>query len=700
MTGTVVLGGFVAESVWDNPIMGNAMSVLGQLSDIGRTLPYVAPAFILLKLIIDVEMKARDADVKCNDLVERITFMLSHLPALQNIHVMDATQRVIDRMNNALKSAAALIQAYRKQSKIARRLNVGNKDKFDMCAAMVDACCKDLMTSLQIHQAGQLNILTRSVPVDPEDELAQMFIATHGGVEAVKSERELVTEFAQELHLKVDDDVMEQLNTNFAQLMEVHHAQLERTLNENVSAAVIDGIKGLAAQMNESEKEQVFTCVQCEREYRNSVNGPTSCSFHRAEYSTWNKNYPCCSTSIPCQYRSHRSVHHCEYPYGSFFERTRNVLNYVDTVDEWVSVEDNNLKDDKVCKASVGRLLRWVSRGQLLDEPTILITVGTVWFSNPYFFDSFTATQLASISRTISVTKNTVIFRTSPSEDEFAMAEWCLSSHGIIDGVRLLAKTATSDLPYIRVCPIDITSCTKSGEIVALSDGGLRSYTPKSPYELPKSVRITPELNDKPLRPVRTDFKTRTTPNLPVILKVVSDPPLKANPQFANSKSDNFEGTISVFNKHPAGSLNPITFASVSASFRLVGDPTYTPVESFKIVDTQLPVTIEPRQSWSLKFQVVVPRSEEDAELGIRWWNRAFICRNRPLRLKIVLQDIEDEEASLVLEHVFNPYPLEKPKDGDLGFFYIDNINVRDRYLIRVTESSSGVVCIGQSRNL
>jgi hypothetical protein len=71
--------------------------------------------------------------------------------------------------------------------------------------------------------------------------------------------------------------------------MEAHHAQLERTLNENVSTAVVDGIKGLAAQMNEAEKKQVFTCVQCDREYRNSVNGPTSRSFPRAEFSSWNK---------------------------------------------------------------------------------------------------------------------------------------------------------------------------------------------------------------------------------------------------------------------------------------------------------------------------------------------------------------------------------------------------------------------------
>jgi hypothetical protein len=55
--------------------------------------------------------------------------MLGHLPALKNIHIMEPTRQVIERMNEALKTAAALIQACRKQSKVARSLNVGNKDK-------------------------------------------------------------------------------------------------------------------------------------------------------------------------------------------------------------------------------------------------------------------------------------------------------------------------------------------------------------------------------------------------------------------------------------------------------------------------------------------------------------------------------------------------------------------------------------------
>lgn len=687
-------------AICDNPVIQHAILILYQLTDLGKTVPFIAPAFVILGIIIEIETRARDADAKCNDLLERITFMLGHLPVLKRVPVMDVTRRVIDNMNGVLKTAASLIRAYRKQGAIARRLNIGYRDRFTACAEAINASCNDLMMSLQIHQSGQLDILTRSVPVDPEDEAAQTFLTHHGGIAAVKAEPKLVTQFAQERHLTMDDESMEQLNSNLTNIMQQNHTQLERTLNENVSSAVIDGFKELAAQMKETEKEQVFKCVQCDKDFRNSTNGPTSCSFHRAEYSSWNKSYPCCSTSHPCQFHSHRAVHHCDYPYGAFFPRSRNILNYVDTVENWASVHDTNLQSDNIQKASIGRLLRWVSRGQRLDEPTILITVGTVWYSEPYFFDVFTSTDLEVAANIVGLTRNTTIFRTSPSEDEFALAEWVVSLEGTIIGVRLTVKVATSETPYVQVCPIEVATCRKSGDILTLSEGGLRSYTPATPYVVPETVRVSPELNDKLIRAARTDFKTRTSPNLPVILKAVSDPPLKANPQSTNLDSDNFEGVVSVFNKHPSGSSNSITIASVSASFRLVGDQDYAPVKSLTVSGGyQLPVTIDPRQSWPLTFQVVVPRTEEEARHGIRWWNRAFVARDRPLRLKLTLQDIEDEESSLVLEYVFTPFPLEKPKEADLAFFYFDDPFLWERRSIHVTKATSdnGVVNIGST---
>jgi len=673
------------------------MQVLGSLSDVGKALPFVAPAFVLLKIIIDLEVKARDVDAKCNDLLERVTFMLSHLPALQNMEVMASTRQVIDRMNEAIKAAAALIAAYRKQSRVARRLSISNRDKFIDCANSVNNCCRDLLMSLQIHQTLQLDILTRSVPIDEDDAAAQTFVEKHGGsVDAVMHDRELVKEFAQQQHFVMDDSVMGQLSANIADSVAQNHIRLEGILKDNVSSAIIDGLKNLAAEMQASEAEQKFKCVQCEKEFTNYTNGPKACSFHRAEYDSWSKHFPCCSTAHPCQFQPHRAKHHCDYPYGAFFPRARAVMGYVDTNDEWAAVEDTNMETDEVQKASVGQLLRWVSRGASLEENTLLITVGRIWYKYPYYFNTFTAKELEDITKSVRLSRRTLIFRTSPNENEYALAEWILSISGKITGVRLTAKAATSTHPYARVCPIDLSTCTKSGDILTLSEGGMRSYLPASPYVIPETLSVGPVLKDTPSRPVRTNFKTRTTPSLRVILKTMSDPPLSANPGVASTKCDFFTGKVSIFNNNAPGSLNPISVAAVSASYRMVGYPEYMPVEACKLIDgcDILPVTIDPRQSWQVNFQVAIPRTEDDSKLEIRWWNRAFLPRNQPVRVKLVIEDIEGEECSLVLEHVFKPYPCEKSRSNDLGFFFFDNPITFDRNYLHVEPASSedGVV--------
>jgi hypothetical protein len=191
------------------------------ISDIGRVVPYVAPrACPPFPHYPNRKTKqARDADAKCNDLVDHISFMLGRLAVLRRVKVMDVTlAKQVDRMILTLRDAASLIQPYRKRSLIVRRLNVSNGDKFASCVQAANLCSSDLIMSLQIHQSGQLDILTRSVPVDLEDKAAQSFISHHGGVDAVKQDQTLVTECAEELHLEMEGDAMEQVNTDISVL--------------------------------------------------------------------------------------------------------------------------------------------------------------------------------------------------------------------------------------------------------------------------------------------------------------------------------------------------------------------------------------------------------------------------------------------------------------------------------------------------
>ncbi len=683
----------------DNSPLSGAIQVLNVLSEVGKALPFVAPAFIMLKVIIDVETRAQEVDLKCNDLLERVTFMVSHLPILEKIEVMPSTRKVIDRMNDVIKNAAALIAAYRKQNKIARRLSLTNRDKFTQCAESVNACCSNLLMSLQIHQSTQLeSLILRAVPIDDEDVAARTFVETHGGsVDVVLHDRELVKEFAQQQHMVMDDSVMEQLNANISDSMQQNHQRLEGILKDNVSVAIADGLKSIVAELNAAEAEQKFVCVQCENQFTHYTNGPKACSFHQAEYDSWIKQYSCCSTNQPCQFNAHRSKHHCDYPYGNFFPRARAVTGYVDTHEEWAAVEDTNLETDAVQKASVGQLWLWVSRGARVQENTLLIIVGRVWYTYPYYFNTFTAKELEDISKSVRLSKRTLIFRTDKDDNEFAMAEWILSVSGKITGVKLTAKTATSTNPFVRVCPVDLLTCTKSGDILTISEGGMRSYTPATSYTLPQTLHYGPTLDDTATRPVRTNFKTRVSPSLRLIMKTLSEPPLSANPQFASTEVDFFTGKVSVFNNNPPSTTNPnpITVASVNAQYRFIGEEEYRPVQDFKLLNSSdLPVSVDPRQTWPIEFQVSVPRSEEDKKLHVKWWNRAFGARKRPLRVKLLLEDIEGEQASLVLEYVFKPYPLEKRGENDLGFFFFDEPNLLERcylHVQKVEDSGSGV---------
>ena len=680
------------DPVVNNPSIGSAMQVLESLIDIGKALPFIAPAFVLLKVIIDLEKRAQDVDLKCTDLLERITFMLSHLPALQKIEIMPSTRQVIERVNDALKESASLIAAYRKQNRIVRRLAIGNREKFTTCANTINNCCRDLLMSLQIHQSVKLDILTRDVPIDDEDKAARTFVEQHGGsVDAVMHDRELVKEFAMQQHLVMDDSVMEQLNANITESMQQNHMRLEGILRDNVNTAIANGLKNMAMELNALEAEQKFKCVQCDKEFTHYTNGPKACSFHRAEYDSWSKQFPCCSTSHPCQFNAHRSKHHCDYPYAAFFPRVWAITGYVDTTDQWAAVEDTNLETDDVQKASVSKLRRWVSRGALVEENTLLVMIGSVSYRLPYYFNTFTANDMEDISKSVRHSRRTLIFRTSPDDNEFAMAEWILSISGKITGIRIIAKSATSANPWIRVCPVDLKTCTKSGDILTLSEGGFRSYTPASPYTLPETVMIGPILKDTQSRATRTNFKTRSSPTFRVILKAMSDPPLEANPSAVSTKFDYFFGKVSIFNNNPAGSLNPVTVAAVSASYRMVGDADYAPVEEcFVIEGLDAPVTIEPRQSWLLSLKITVPRNEEDSKLEARWSYRAFISRHRPIRIKVVVEDIEGEQCSLVLEHVYKPYSLEKQRDSDLGFFFFDNPKTFSRYSLHVEPADRG----------
>ena len=686
----------VAQPLVSDSAIDGAIHILDGFAEFGKAIPFIAPAFVLLKVIVDIEKRAQDADAKCTDLIQRINFMLGEIvPPLKEIEIKPSIKKVGERINSALEDAAALIAAYRKQGRVARRLSFSNREKFSTCAETINGCCRDLIMSLQIWQSLQLDILTRDIPTDEEDEAANSFVADHGGdVEAVVHNLELVTEFATERNFIMDDTVMEQLNIDIEEVVRQNHSKLEVILRDNVNAAVANGFKDFTLKMNAMEAEQKFKCVQCDKEFTDYSNGPKACSYHRAEYDPYSKHFPCCTTSHPCQFNTHRSKHHCEYPYGSFFSHIREVAGYINTREELASVEEIDLETDMVQTASVSKVLSWFAQGPSVEENTLLIMVGEIGYKNRYYFNTFTSKELQDLSKTLHVSGKTTIYRTAVDENEYSMAEWLLSPSGTINGVQLTAKCTSAVTPCVRVCPIDIETCTKSGDVLMKSEGGFPSYTPSSAYNLPDNVTIGPTLTGTQSRPARTDFKSKSTLSFPLVLKTLSDPPLSPTGSTFNMFRS-LSGKIMVYNNSTPDSLNAINITSITAFYRMVGDPEYLPVDSCTLVGgSQAPFTVEPHKSCLLDFLVVIPQLERKIDIDAKWWDKEFQCRHRPIRVKIVVKDIMDEECSLVLEHVFKPTPFLQRTDGDVGFFFLDDPQTYERHIVNVkygTEESSVV---------
>ncbi|KAF9987765.1 hypothetical protein BGZ65_002008 [Modicella reniformis] len=671
------------ELVSDNPILTNLIEVADKLVDIGKVVPFIAPAFMLLKIIIDVEQKARDNDTKCNDMLERISFMVNNITVLERIKVTDPLKVVIEKVNETLKQAASLIQAYRKQGAIARRLNMSNSQNFIILAHKISECSQDLMLSLQIQQTGDISVLSRSVPVDPQDKEAENFVASHGGQSAINNNPQLVEEFAKKMHLTMSDQVMEQMQSSMEDLLEENQFRIEAMLKEGSTSAVAETIKALASEVRELEAEQRLTCLQCDKEYRESANGPEACSFHKS--SERNGSYSCCGKKAPCTFSNHRSVHHCDYPYTSFYDYAFGILGYSDTVDDWTTVEEKDMLTSNVQRARIGRLVRWRSYHEKITKPMMFIHIGRINYDSPYYFEVFDAEDIKKANAKARETDRTLIFRTSKDDSQYAMAEWMLDDSGVINGLKLSTKVATSDTATVKVAPIDIATVSLSGDIKTLSKSAFRTYKPAEPYNFPETRHVGYIQRTTPLREVR-EFKAKT--KLPVV--IIPQGKMEANSQgrFIRNNADKFQNTLRIFNKAPPTSQTYVTLASCKAEYRFVGEKEYKAVETLDLGDVKFPAAIGPTQSLDIPVEAIVPRNEVQAALRQNCWHWAMVALHHPVRIRLTFEDIEGEECVLVQEYIHKPNRMAVKNPNDLLFLHIDDDVDGDRSSVRVTKES------------
>lgn len=491
------------------------------------------------------------------------------------------------------------------------------------------------------------------------------------------------------MQLTMNDQVMGQMQSSMEDILGENQTRIETLLKENSSIVVAETIKALAAEVREQEAEQKLTCLQCDKEYRQTANGAQACSFHKAE--DVGGTFACCGKKSPCAFSNHRSVHHCEYPYTNFFEYAYGIVshNSNSTVEKWAAAYESHVLTCEFQRAQVGRLIRWRTGQEKITTPMMVIHVGCIAFDTPYYFQVFDAESLRSADASVRQTSNTLIFRTAEDDNEYSMAEWTLDDVGSINGVRLSAKVATSDAATVKTVPIDIKMVSLSGEVQMLSDGKFRIYKPAEPYTFPETRYVGHVARTTPLRE-RREFKART--KLPLI--VIPQSKMQANlgdVRKLHTDTDKFQGTLRIFNKAIPSSQIFVMLVSCKAQYRLVGDKDYKDVEFLGFGDTNFPVSVAPTQFLDIPFEVIIRRNAAQAALEEDCRNWAMIALHHPVRIRLTFKDIEDEECIFVQEYVHEPSGRTETKDSnDILFLHIDNALNACRSVMRIKTGDIG----------
>ncbi|KAF9178925.1 hypothetical protein BGZ51_007359 [Haplosporangium sp. Z 767] len=671
-----------------NLILDNLIQLTEKIVDVGKVVPILAPAFVVLKIIIEIEQKAREVDEKCQDLLERINFMLSHLIVLEEIEQkMEPLLQVLQRVQDTLKEAAALIETYRKQGKIVRRLKMSNKENFELVAAKVTTCSTDLMLSLQIQQTGDLSLLKRAVPRDLE---AERFVRDHGGEEMINSNPALVEEFAKKMHLAMSDQVMVQMKANMHDMLQQNQLQIEAVIRQSTSNTVADMAKALSIQAREHEAAQRLKCVQCDKEYKLISNGPVACSFHSFAGSVY--GHRCCSQSSPCQTGYHQPEHHCKYPYSNFLLYSYGILGYRDMVDYWLNLQEFDLnKDDTKQIIRIGRQIRRKTWGELMTFPLLLVNVGHVQEGLLYYLETFTAAQLEERRKEVVSTGSRLIFKNAAESEEeaYSKAEWILDAETQqFTGIKFEVKVSSSKAATIGIVPLDpqLLSMPEGRSVEYLVSREFEIFQPETPYVFPKTLQLGPTLRETALREVRS-FKSKASAGIPLTLLPAGNIVANNSAAIARIDFDRFLGRWRGLNTSPLTSPKAIIIMSAKVEYRLVGEPEYKPAQFGFRDNVKLPLTIDPSKAVDIPFEIMIHKPAQVVKkIMLPAINFAHLTVHHPLRIRITLTDIDGETCSLVQEYVHPVCCIPARGDDLVGYFFVDEVDLCQRYVVTVKE--------------
>lgn len=429
-------------------------------------------------------------------------------------------------------------------------------------------------------------------------------------------------------------------------------------------------------------------CVQCGEAFVSGANGAADCCFHLT--SSNNRGiYSCCGQREPCQVgKSHTATHHCKYPYAAFFERSRGILGYTDTVEWFYDEELVNFDDNSSQIVRVGHLQRWTSRGDSVANKNILVVaVGQIWYQEKYFFHCFSEQELDAAG----ASNETVLFRNSPSATQFSQVSW-MKENQMVVGLKCELRVASCDVPSVvevkfTTLPLRLESAKR------ISRGGI--VPRRRPHYLAVSavqwnVQSVPDLSLVHPRAPRDDFLTLDgiSGRRDLHINVVGGT-VKCNQNHVRDGQDHFDFRLQVAN---SGSGGPFMLMKMRVEVKLLNQDHWTSVPQDQMSESfmeQLPMTLAPMSTVAVDGSFYIPHTLADpAAPTVRPdFYVSTVAKRRPLRVRFSFSDAKGRTVSTTVEYVQKLPRLEKP-EGDL-FLFVDDVKHVNRYCFKLSAGKS-----------
>ncbi|KAJ3412192.1 hypothetical protein HDV05_001102 [Chytridiales sp. JEL 0842] len=462
--------------------------------------------------------------------------------------------------------------------------------------------------------------------------------------------------------------------------------------------------------------ESTLPCVQCSADFLESENVDGGCAFHAGFFD--GDDFSCCEKTEPCTRGKHRSVHHSDYKYSSFYEWMWSINSEPRMHKEFASIssEDFRLSDGGGAFADCGAVLpAHPTDGNKLY---VRLFAGT---TENVLFKVFSKADIESLE-SLSTKDHIGCARGLPVglKDGQAEAEahW-IKSDGKIIGLTMTCRTATSKKPATTEVRFSFTdhqsgpsmdsatvlSVSSFGELKVPNGDLLKAYpTLPLPKALVQSADAT-RLNLPALRSPEL-FESTTISGSSLTLSLHS---LKAFQPF-QANVDRFAATLVVEN----GSVAPVIIQKAKGYWRMRTSDNETwhvaRIESVEVASNtesfageMLPTTVNVNQKLMVLVQLDLPRGDEGSKAAMVWRDHSFLARLGPVLLDVEFECNDGSAVSLTMEYTHSPlftFPEPRPTSSKvLSRITIDNRKTYDRFtlLVESVDLNSSITATDQA---